>query len=483
MYVSPEGSDNNTGKSPEDPLLTIHTAISRIMTDSVPPFIIHLAPGTYSESATGEIYPLNCRSDVWLLGEDSASTILEGNSTHILNIIGSEGFVVSDVTLRNGWNNNNGGGIYCEDANIIFERVGITACYASRGGGLYIAGMSDVRFQDVHIFNNTARYGAGLYCHGESVITGNNILISGNSVINFGGGVYCRDFNGKLINLTIRNNEAVNGGGINCTRSSPLIYNTVVSGNTAIDKGGAVYFQAYSHPELTNLSVSGNTAAIGGAVYGYIASSMKLNNCIFRDNNEYGIYLDDCGLVVSYSDIDGGLDGITLTNNSWVDWLDGNIGEDPLFSNTGDHPLSLTGGSPCINTGAPDTTGLNLPVWDIIGNLRIWDGIIDMGAYEYGSIPVGVDKFQVPGSTFQVRVYPNPVWRMMNVEYRILNVEVVGLSVFDIHGKEIATLVNEAQASGEYTVRFDVSDLPAGLYLLHLQAGKESAAGKILVVH
>jgi len=77
----------------------------------------------------------------------------------------------------------------------------------------------------------------------------------------------------------------------------------------------------------------------------------------------------------------------------------------------------LTENSPCIDAGTPDTTGLNLPPWDILGNQRIWDGdgdeiaIIDMGAYEYGAPPyTGIDDRVVSESKTRsfLHNYPNP---------------------------------------------------------------------------
>ena len=54
------------------------------------------------------------------------------------------------------------------------------------------------------------------------------------------------------------------------------------------------------------------------------------------------------------------------------------------------------------------------------------------------------------------------------------------LGVYDIHGQKIRTLVNEKQIAGEYVVRFDGADLPAGIYFLRLQAGNQVEVAKII---
>ncbi len=78
LYVSPDGSDDNSGLSPDNPLLTISWALIKIYADSLNPNIIHLANGIYSPSQTGERFSLNCRNYVSLQGEDVSSTILDG---------------------------------------------------------------------------------------------------------------------------------------------------------------------------------------------------------------------------------------------------------------------------------------------------------------------------------------------------------------------------------------------------------------------
>jgi hypothetical protein len=67
--------------------------------------------------------------------------------------------------------------------------------------------------------------------------------------------------------------------------------------------------------------------------------------------------------------------------------------------------------------------------------------------------------------------YPNPFNPTTNFEFRIANRELVTLQVFDVLGREISTLVNEVRPAGVYTVRWDASSLPSGVYYYRIQAG------------
>lgn len=67
--------------------------------------------------------------------------------------------------------------------------------------------------------------------------------------------------------------------------------------------------------------------------------------------------------------------------------------------------------------------------------------------------------------------YPNPFNPVTNLEFGIPKREFVTLKVYDLVGKEIATLVNEKMEQGKYTIKFDASDYPSGVYFYKLSAG------------
>jgi hypothetical protein len=58
----------------------------------------------------------------------------------------------------------------------------------------------------------------------------------------------------------------------------------------------------------------------------------------------------------------------------------------------------------------------------------------------------------------------------------------VSLKVYDVLGKEVATLVNKRQAPGNYQVVFEAKNLPSGIYFYRLRAGGFVATRKLLRV-
>jgi hypothetical protein len=64
--------------------------------------------------------------------------------------------------------------------------------------------------------------------------------------------------------------------------------------------------------------------------------------------------------------------------------------------------------------------------------------------------------------------YPNPFNPRTSLEFRISRFGFVSLQVFDLLGREVATLVNDVRPAGVYTVRWDASSLPSGVYLARL---------------
>ena len=97
----------------------------------------------------------------------------------------------------------------------------------------------------------------------------------------------------------------------------------------------------------------------------------------------------------------------------------------------------------------------------------------------------GVDDEQKTESlrSFQLyQNYPNPFNPRTKLKYQIPELRFVTLTVYDILGNEIETLINEEKASGTYQIEFDASALTSGIYFYKLQAGSFVETKKMVLM-
>ena len=78
---------------------------------------------------------------------------------------------------------------------------------------------------------------------------------------------------------------------------------------------------------------------------------------------------------------------------------------------------------------------------------------------------------------------PNPFCSITTINYYLKQESHVQLSVYDITGQKIRTLLNKKQSAGKQTVRFDGSDLPNGIYICTLEVGDITQSTKMLLLH
>ncbi len=86
-------------------------------------------------------------------------------------------------------------------------------------------------------------------------------------------------------------------------------------------------------------------------------------------------------------------------------------------------------------------------------------------------------------STFALEQnYPNPFNPQTTIVYSLASKSHVLLKVYDILGKEVATLVNEIMQPGRYEVKFDGSNLSSGIYFYKIIAGKFVQTKKMILM-
>jgi hypothetical protein len=92
------------------------------------------------------------------------------------------------------------------------------------------------------------------------------------------------------------------------------------------------------------------------------------------------------------------------------------------------------------------------------------------------------DKIDLPINFELNQNFPNPFNPSTSIIYAMPQTGLVTIKVYDILGKEIATLVNETKIKGTYTVEFDGSDLPSGIYIYKIQSGNFNDSKKMTLI-
>jgi predicted outer membrane repeat protein len=542
LYISPEGDNNNTGTSVDDPLKTIHYACSVIIADSLNTHTIYLSNGIYSTSSNGEYFPISLPEYVSLVGESENGVILDAeNQKRVMTFVNSNEVSVSNLTLKNGFALI-GGGIDCRVSSPDFANITISDCYAEYGGGLSCRhGDSNPSFENVEISNNTAEFdGGGVYCYYTELYM-NEVIIRNNSTLeDNGGGIYCEESEIILHNMIIENNSSeAAGGGIYFTLSDMVLHQSEVLGNTAVlnggglslndafpnfssmnikdveicdnssDKGGGIYLNDFS-PTIDNVIIAYNSSSVrGGGIYCYDDSNPIIRNSTFYANtassdglaltcvsncdailinsiinNENQYPISSAGYAISlisiaYSNIQGGENAIYNGCGSYA-WLEGNIDLDPFFVNPEEWNFHLTENSPCIDSGTAFYELNGEVVIDLAEN-EYYGIAPDMGAYEWQETSIENDELSI--ANYKLNNFPNPFNPSTTIEFSIQNESIVDISIYNIKGQRIRSLLNNQITAGEHSIVWNGKDdsnnkVGSGVYLYKLKVNSKTEAVK-----
>lgn len=129
--------------------------------------------------------------------------------------------------------------------------------------------------------------------------------------------------------------------------------------------------------------------------------------------------------------------------------------------------------------------------WDMSGNgvnhpgdflCRLYAQLI-FKAFDYQDVTSAINKVEDAPTGYTItQNYPNPFNPTTNIKYTVPVSEMVILKVYNILGQEVASLVNQEQRAGTYTIDFNASRLASGVYLYRLQSGGLSLTKKMTVI-
>ncbi len=98
-------------------------------------------------------------------------------------------------------------------------------------------------------------------------------------------------------------------------------------------------------------------------------------------------------------------------------------------------------------------------------------------------VVTGVDDIkQTPLSYDLSQNYPNPFNPSTTINFVIPKSSFVNLSVYDILGRKVSTLINEEKIAGSYKVEFNAINLPSGIYFYKIKAGSFTQTKKMVLL-
>jgi len=404
---------------------------------------IVLSAGTYKTTEDGlgtfqfndnEEFDLTIESAEGLSRDD---VVLSGDhSTQVFNFNNTQDstLIFRGVSIIDGNATTNGGGVYanhnikiknCDISNNLSDKAGggfssngitiVTNSTISYNSAKYSGGGFHSNYETT-IINSTIsnnsniggydNYGGGFYSNGKTIIT--NSSISDNSTIGehlgYGGGFYSNDTTTVTNSIIFNNSSNYQGGGFYSNNS--IVTNSTISNNNAKYAGG--FYSTYVI--VTNSILSENNAtnsAIFSSYSSYISNSTFINNKgsisakgvfinnIFNNNGNTDINCGDSKIYNNYIDYnkieDNGHNVIKKHNLQ-----PSAVGDVHLNSDN----ETLASDSPVIDKGLNPSSAtykkiidnddiynqmVQLLTTDKVGNRRVHNETIDMGAVEYGS--------------------------------------------------------------------------------------------------
>ncbi len=322
------------------------------------------------------------------------------------------------------------------------------------------------------IKNGSASFGGGIYIqNGHPTLS--NLILMANSADSTGGAIFVANSHTTLSNVTIDSCFAPVGAGISIWNAQADMNHLLISGNVCTKGASALYMMTATVSIDHTTIVQNDGGDLQGGIISCSGSDLEILNSIIAGNTptDSMIFLDGGSANISYSDIENGQESIESIEAEVV-WGNGNIDADPLFVDFDGRDLHLTENSPCIDAGNPDSE------YDSDST------ITDMGMYCFFQIIDDVEEGKIGlVSDFNLeKPYPNPFNSTSKISFNLSKSSSVNLSVFDISGRNVITLLNSVQPAGRYTTSLRANNLSTGLYLIKLTTPNGVKTQKLALV-
>lgn len=436
-----------------------------------------------------------------------------------------------------------GGGILAELSSPLIYNCQVEYNHAGLGGGgLRFTLYANPSLDSTTVRSNTtAGYGAGISLENYANSNIAYCLITNNTASGPGGGIDCGSYCLPSIDhCTIRANAGGQGAGINCGQWGPSISNNIIENNT----GGGINFmagQTYGQIKYNDVYNNQGGNYTGGSIPLFLGQNTLINANSDSCDQFYNISFNpmfvnptvgnldllwgspciDAGNPSAPHDPDGTVtdmgalpfDQTTLPAQPEIGvsslvlsyglvWIQSPSAKPLKIYNTGDTTLviyqmqSSNNAIFSVNWNIADSLvlpGDSLTVQVVFHppeaqfyseNLTINDNDVqvNIALLGTGSVTGVIENGQVPQTFALDGPYPNPFNPNTTFTLSLPKAVDVSLSVYDVSGRLLKTLLSGRRDAGVYQIGFGDLTLPSGVYLYRLQAGEYNANGKMVLL-
>jgi hypothetical protein len=211
---------------------------------------------------------------------------------------------------------------------------------------------------------------------------------------------------------------------------------------TALKSTGGFLFAGTSHGSTDGVFVSADTGKTWT-----LSKAISVVTCILTIGSN--IFVGSSG------------DGVWLTKNYGTTWNQVNDG----LGSGAYYVLSLGANDQYLFAGTVSSSIWRRPLSQMI------------------TIPTGVHETDLQPKAFSLEQnYPNPFNPSTIISFSLPSNSFVSLKVFDVIGREIATLVSEQMSAGSHSTQWNAKGIPSGIYFYRLRSGANTETKKLVLL-
>lgn len=278
------------------------------------------------------------------------------------------------------------------------------------------------------------------------------------------------------------------------TTSAPIVSNAIYTAaqspvNTnnimVASKQGTINLVRSSDGGYTWSDITNNFGSLsGGYLMRLYADPVNGNTFYLLKNNYTGsLVLKTTDFGTTWTDLTSDLPYIPVndifidTLNSGAIYLANDFGV-YLSTNSGANWQRLSNGMPYVPV--MDFSYFNHNGTRLLRAATYGRGVFELDLNQPNSVTDPIGGIQPKSKLYQN--YPNPFNQETKISYELSRQQFVTLKIFNVLGKEVRTIVNELKTPGKYTVAFNGSDLPVGVYFCRLQSGEFTDIKRMMLV-